>query len=200
MGSWGTRAGSRCKCSLPGAHSERKQEEEPGDHPHAGNSRPRGLVGDKLRARARPEGGGISVRLAAPAPCMCGWRPQVEARSLYTDGGGDRPSWPGASSQQRPPREGRVDAPSAFSVEIGVITDLNLGMKEWPSSTPETSVTRFPASQEGRLLVLPSYKRHRKVGCPRETPWAAHQVDSWTRIWHNGLPSTIYHIRAKPGQ
>ena len=62
--------------------------------------------------------------------------------------------------------------------EFGSITDLNLGMKEQPSN-PEASGTRFPASQEGRLLVPPSYKRDGKVGCPRETPWAAHQFDSW---------------------
>lgn len=50
--------------------------------------------------------------------------------------------------------------------EFGIITDLNLGMKEQPSN-PEASGTRFPASQEGRLLVPPSYKRDGKVGCPQ---------------------------------
>lgn len=108
MGVWGTGAGSHCKCSLPGAHSERKQEAEPVDHPQARNSRPRGLVEDKTRRKWSK---------CQTSPWMSGWSPQVDARSSHTDGGGDRPGWPGASSRQRPPREGRVDAPSsAFKI------------------------------------------------------------------------------------
>lgn len=132
----GHTGGKLLQMLTPGAHSERKQEGRAPETIHMQEFQAqRGLVGISSEHEQDQKEVG-SVRLAAPAPCMCGWRPQVEARSLYTDGGGDRPSWPGASSRQEPAKEARVDAPSAFSVEIGVITDLNLGMKEWPSSTP----------------------------------------------------------------